>query len=72
MQYTKIFADFCPETGRQMHIQVYAHKIYLGVSSSSKALEFDCTHRSEYGCDICGPEGRECPVYLKAKAAIER
>lgn len=72
MKYTKIFTDFCHETGQQMRIRIHVEKINLGVTPSSKAMGFDCSHRSEYGCGTCGPDGSKCPVYLKAKAEIER
>lgn len=73
MSYSRTFAEFCPETGRRMSILVSVEKLLLGgfLSHGLKVMGYTCNYHSEHSCGTCGSMGLECPVYRKARAAIE-
>lgn len=67
----KLVTGDCPESGRQQTITVTIEQPRGTGIAGSKVMGYACQYMQENRCKSCGDNGRDCPLYKKARAMFQ-
>ena len=59
--YIKTLCGLCPETHSHVEFQIRFAEMIINRHLDSKPMSFQCSYKSEYGCELSVTDMQNCP-----------